>query len=154
MSRSHGLIAAGALAASLSAGPALAAAPPADRVDAMIERAHRAYSVRERPDARHCNAGSGGGGEIVVCAPDDGADQRVPSTAESDPGSREARHALDNGIPRADVGTHYPGPVVATGCFIPPCPKPPAYVVDFSRLPEPPAGSDAARIASGAARGP
>ncbi len=35
------------------------------------------------------------------------------------------------------------------GCFIPPCPPPPALIIDVTALPEAPPGSDADRIARG-----
>lgn len=39
--------------------------------------------------------------------------------------------------------------VTIRGCFIPPCPKDPALIVDVEALPEAPDGSDADRIAQG-----
>ncbi len=43
------------------------------------------------------------------------------------------------------------GMVVARGCFIPPCPKPPALFIDVEALPEAPRGSDADRVGRGLA---
>ena len=152
MSRSEAPIAAIALAVCAWPSAALAQDTVEVRVEQLLQTAKQAYSLPTRPRPGRCAAGRPG--EIVVCAPDSGEDQRVPSTADSDPGSREAQRALNNGIPHADVGTHQSGTVVATGCFIPPCPKPPVYIVDFSKLPPPPPGSDAERIANGEARAP
>ena len=39
--------------------------------------------------------------------------------------------------------------VTIRGCFIPPCPPPPALIIDVEALPDAPAGSDADRIARG-----
>ncbi|MFO1255249.1 MAG: hypothetical protein U1E37_06215 [Sphingomonadaceae bacterium] len=94
-------------------------------------------------------------GEIVVCA-DDGGDQRVPSTAESDPNSREARRALDGNLPSApDVSSikcRRGADGVCRGNFggVPP----PVYYVDVSALPQAPEGSEADRIAKGEAPAP
>jgi len=60
-------------------------------------------------------------------------------------------------IPTPDVaGEGITGPkalmgagVTITGCIIPPCPPPPALIIDIEALPEAPAGSDADRIARG-----
>ena len=129
---------------------ALAASPPdsaaADRkVAEMLAAAHAVYGV---PDPR-ARCKPSGGDEIVVCA-DHGDDLHVPSTAESDPNSREARRALDGGIPRAPQFDHG---------YCAKCPHfgsvpPPIYYVDVTKLPAPPAGSDAERIANGEAPAP
>ena len=123
----------------------VAQAPPGPdatdrKVGAMIETAHAAYGVKDPRAGCRPKVGD----EIVVCA-DHGEDQRVPSSAETDPNSRAARRALDGGIPRApqfDKGycascQHF-GSVPA-----------PIYYVDVTKLPAPPAGSDAEAIANG-----
>lgn len=118
------------------------------KVEAMIARAREAYSVPD--DRRRCAAATSD--EIVVCAPDHGERWRVPPTSETDPGSHQA---LRDGLPRApNLEPHYPGIVIARGCFIPPCPPPPAYMIDLSTIPEAPAGSDADKIARGEMRAP
>lgn len=125
---------------------ASAAADPAaidDRVADLIEQSREFYGVAQ--PRRRC--GPAADGEIVVCA-DHGEDQRVPSTAESDPHSREARRALDNGIPRApqmDRGSCKGEPGCVTGGWVPP----PVYYIDVAAIPEPAEGSDADRIAKG-----
>ena len=88
-------------------------------------------------------------GEIIVC-------RRKRSTAgtgfdKEDWERRYARRTMNKGDPRApDVhGIQHGGVTVATGCFIPPCPPPPAYFIDFDKLPDPPPGSDADRISRG-----
>jgi len=88
-------------------------------------------------------------GEIVVCG-DNGGDQRVAPTSETDPASLEARRALNNGVPRA--------PQFDRG-YCPSCKHfgrvpPPVYYVDVSALPQAPEGSDADKIAKGEAPAP
>ncbi len=86
-------------------------------------------------------------GEIVVCI-DRGEDLRVPSTAESDPSSLAARHALNDGVPRApqlDRGSCKGQPGCVVGGWAPP----PIYVIDPAALPNAPEGSDADKIAKG-----
>lgn len=91
------------------------------------------------------------GDEIVVCAEEQEQSQfRVKSSSELDPTSEEA---IKDGLPRApDVGGAgiFKGPATVGGlCFIPPCPKPAALIIDVTALPEAPPGSDADRIARG-----
>ncbi len=121
------------------------AAPPGpdatdQKVAELLSAAHDVYGVPDKRD--RCKPATGD--EIVVCA-DNGGDQRVPSTAESDPNSRAARKALDGNIPRA--------PQFDRG-YCADCPHfgsvpPPVYYVDVTKLPPPPAGSDADLIAKG-----
>lgn len=85
-------------------------------------------------------------GEIVVCGADRGEQWRVPSTADSDPASRQGQ---DTGVPRAPDVSGLPD--CSRGCIGFGRVPPPVYVVDFSKLPEAPAGSDADRIAKGEA---
>lgn len=85
-------------------------------------------------------------GEIVVCGGRDDDQFRVQSTSELDPDSKEA---LDDGRPHA--------PDFAESCKKNPkgtCIKfgttpEPAYMIDFSLLPDTPEGSDADKIAKG-----
>ena len=85
-------------------------------------------------------------GEIIVCAPDK-EKNRVLSSADQDPTSRSATN--DGRLHGPDFEPHYPGIVVARGCMIPPCPPAPVYMIDLSKIPKPPAGSDAEKIANG-----
>ena len=105
----------------------------------MLAAAHAVYGV---PDPRpRCKPATGD--EIVVCA-DHGSDQRVASTAETDPNSRTARRALDGGIPRApQFDRGYCAKCQHFGAI-----PPPVYYVDVTKLPAPPAGSDAEKIAN------
>ena len=133
-----------ALALIVPAG-ARAQAPPdpaaTDRAVAdRLEQAKAVYGVKDPRAACRPKVGE----EIVVCA-DHGEDQRVPSTAESDPNSRAARRALDGGIPRApQFDRGYCASCQHFGSV-----PPPVYYVDVTKLPAPPAGSDAEAIANG-----
>lgn len=94
-------------------------------------------------------------GEIVVCR-----ELEVP-TDQLYSGSREAwlkdyaaRTQDANTIPAPDVAGPgiFRGPATLSGlCFIPPCPKDPALIVDVEAIPPPPEGSDAERVAQGLA---
>ena len=122
-----------------------AQAPPdpaaTDRAVAdRLEQAKAVYGVKDPRAACRAKVGD----EIVVCA-DHGEDQRVPSTAESDPNSRAARRALDGGIPRApQFDRGYCASCQHFGSV-----PPPVYYVDVTKLPAAPAGSDAEAIANG-----
>ena len=131
-----------------AAAPAPAPVDPtaSDRkVAEMLATAHAVYGV---PDPRaRCKPSTGE--EIVVCA-DHGEDLHVPSTAETDPNSRAARRALDGGIPRApQFDRGYCAQCQHFGSV-----PPPVYYVDVTKLPAPPAGSDAERIANDEAPAP
>jgi hypothetical protein len=83
--------------------------------------------------------------EIVVCAPRDPDKDRYPGRE-----TLESVRSTKDGLPRApDLAPHYPGVVVARGCFIPPCPPPPMIFIDVKALPEAPPGSDADKVAKG-----
>lgn len=94
------------------------------------------------------------GDEIVVCARLEEQSQfriRTDEDAEND----YARETMNKGDPKApDVAGPgiFRGPATVSGlCVIPPCPEPPAYMIDFDELPETPPGSDAERAARGLA---
>ena len=83
----------------------------------------------------------------MVCV-DRGEDLRVPGTGDSDPDSLEARHQLNNGVPRApqmDRGSCRGQP----GCFVGGWAPPPIYDVHVKDLPEAPEGSEADLVAKG-----
>ncbi len=94
-------------------------------------------------------------GEIVVCG------DLPADTSQLYSGSREAwlkdyaeRTQNAGTIPPPDVAGPgiFRGPPTVSGlCFIPPCPKDPAVIVDVEAIPPPPAGSDAERVAEGLA---
>jgi hypothetical protein len=85
-------------------------------------------------------------GDIMVCGrrPDE---QRVPSTGENDP---ESRQALDDGrlhTPDVAGGGIFKGkPTMSFGKVAVP------YMIDLSSIPEAPEGSDADKIAKGEMR--
>jgi hypothetical protein len=94
--------------------------------------------------ARRCGVPAANG-EIVVCGPDRGEDQRIPSTAASDPTSREA---LNDGLPRApqlDRGSCKG----QAGCMGFGSVAPPILYIDLKAIPDAPEGSDADLIAKG-----
>ena len=102
-------------------------------------------------DTADCEQPGAASGEIVVCGFwQEGEEFRVQSTREIDP---DDENALRDGLPRApDVAGDgiFKGPATMSGgCFLQDCPPPPAYMVDFSTLPEAPEGSDADKIAKG-----
>lgn len=142
------------VAAALVPGAALAQSPAATEAgletpaETTVRRALETAKATYGPPARRPRCSSGSDGEIVVCAPDSSDQYRVPSTAESDPNSRAARRALDGNLPTApQVGTVFDcsaGDCIGFGSV-----PPPAYMIDFSALPEPPPGSDADLIAKG-----
>jgi len=88
-------------------------------------------------------------GEIVVCR------RRQDGDAFGYDGGRAERdyatETMNKGDPRAPdmFGIPDHGIVVARGCFIPPCPPPPALIIDVEALPEAPPGSDADRMGQG-----
>ena len=114
----------------------------ADRAMAgALLTAPAAYARRGRP---RCGD-KGPDGDIVVCAPDDGEQWRVPSTADSDPTSPEG---MRDGVPRApqlDRGSCKGQPNCFGGGWAPP----PIYIIDLAAIPDSPKGSDAEKVAKG-----
>ena len=115
---------------------AAAAVNPAPTVTAeqALENARAIFSAAPRK-AAPCPEGRGD--EIVVCAEhEDPAKQYVPSNADNgDP---------DDGVPRAPDVSGLP----SGGMRIGKTPRHP-LIIDLSKIPEPPAGSDADKIARG-----
>ena len=94
--------------------------------------------------------------EIVVCVRKRG--EEVQMWSKEDWENRYAARTAFRGAPRtpdvAGPGITGAGAgvgVVVKGCFIPPCPPPPAYMIDFAALPDTPPGSDAERVGQGLA---
>ena len=89
-------------------------------------------------------------GEIVVC-------RELPAdTSQLYSGSREAwlkdYASRTKGPSTPDVagsGIFRGEPTISGLCFIPPCPKDPALMIDVEAIPPPPEGSDAERVAQG-----
>lgn len=135
-------------------GPDAPAAEPPPVIDIRAEppqpEAPTAAVVKECEDQREAGDISG---EIVVCR------QLEVDTSQHYSGSRAAwlrryaeRTQGANTIPPPDVAGPgiFRGPASIGGlCLIPPCPKPPALIVDVEAIPPPPAGSDAERVAQG-----
>jgi hypothetical protein len=118
----------------------------AGSAESMTARARAAYGplAPQRPKA--CGT-QDKNGEIVVCAPDDGKQWRIPSTSESDPTSRQATRT---GIPRApqlDRGSCKGKGQI--GCIGIGRSAAPIYMIDLSTIPETPKDSDAEKVAKG-----
>ena len=144
MSRLPPALAAIALTWISTAGIAQAQNLESDLDRKVAERLATQKATTDLTDKR-CALGNADATEIVVCAPRDSDKDRFPGREQLD----SVRSTYD-GLPRApDLRPVYPGPVVARGCFIPPCPPPKMIFIDVKALPEAPAGSDADLIAKG-----
>lgn len=128
--------------------PTAAQDTPPVTAEQALDTAQAAYGPPDSRAAPECPP-QRPGAEIVVCAEREEQSQfRVQSSGDLDPKGAGA----GGGVPRApDVGTVYPGVVVARGCFIPPCPPPMPKLIDLKAIPEAPPGSDADRVARGLA---
>jgi hypothetical protein len=135
-------------------GPDAPTAEPPQQIDILA-----APQVSEAADAvelKQCADDTERGivqGEIVVC-------RELPAdTSQLYSGSREAwlkdyaeRTQNAGTIPPPDVAGPgiFRGPATVSGlCFIPPCPKDAALIIDVAAIPPPPEGSDAERVAKG-----
>lgn len=136
------------LAAPVAAQEATDADAKDREIAEMMLRSQGAYSTNRSRTECYERAASG---EIVVCAQDDSR-FRAQSTSDVDPLSSQALN--DGSLRPPDLEPKYPGFTAARGCFIPPCPKGPAYLVDLEAIPEAPAGSDADLIGKGEKRAP
>lgn len=85
-------------------------------------------------------------GEIVVCRKITDPSQRYAGSYEAwlaDYAERTKNHNAP-GTPDVAGGGIFRGPPSVSGlCFLPPCPKDPALLIDVESLPPPPVGSDA-----------
>lgn len=149
-----GLIALGAPLASqeripIDLGPDTPSAAPEGPVKLDILAAPSAPETPTAAQARECDDANEAGeisGEIVVC-------RKLVDNSERLAGSYEAWLAdygelskNFNAIPAPDVagaGIFRGEPTVSGLCFIPPCPKDAALLIDVEALPPPPVGSDA-----------
>lgn len=112
----------------------------------MVDRAKAAYGplAPQRPKA--CGT-QDKNGEIVVCAPDDGKQWRIPPTSETDPTSRAATRTGMPRAPQLDRGScKGKGQLGCLGVGRVP---PPMYMIDLKSIPETPKGSDAEKVANG-----
>jgi hypothetical protein len=134
--------------AAQDAGGDAASSPPSVTAEQAIATAQDVYGPPDTRAKPACPTPKPGE-EIVVCAQEqDNSKYRVQSSGELDPTGKGAKDS----VPRApDVGTVYPGVVVAKGCFIPPCPPPMPVLIDLKAIPEAPPGSDAERVGQGLA---
>lgn len=126
-------------------GPIDILAPPPDTEPA------NAAVVKECEDQREAGVVAG---EIVVCRALEIDTSQLYSGSREDWLKNYASRTQGAGtIAPPDVdGTGLAGGITFTGfCFIPPCPKDPALIVDVEAIPPPPAGSDAERVAQGLA---
>jgi hypothetical protein len=131
-------------------------AEPPQQIDILappqVSEAADAVELKECADQTERGVVSG---EIVVC-------RELPAdTSQLYSGSREAwmkdyaARTMNAGtLPPPDVAGPgiFRGPATISGmCFIPPCPKDAALIVDVEAIPPPPEGSDAERVAQGLA---
>ena len=138
------LLAAGGLGL-FAAMPATAQQAGGDAVDARVQEIlSEAQGVLSAvPPRPRCEGGSSD--EIVVCATTDSRKYRVPSTIESNPGSRAALRTGIPSPPQLDRGSCRGQPNCMIGGYTPP----PVYAIDLKAIPEAPPGSDADRVARG-----
>ncbi|MEM7667014.1 MAG: hypothetical protein AAF250_14245 [Pseudomonadota bacterium] len=92
-------------------------------------------------------------GDIIVCRRIGEAGDNYYSGSRTNAQKRYAEETAFKGDPQAPNvagGGIFRGPATVSGqCLIPPCPPPPALLIDVEALPEAPEGSDADRIARG-----
>lgn len=125
--------------------PASAQDAPRTTVDEVFESARKTYG----PPAPEPECEQGEGDEIVVCAqePDDPDQFRIPSRLEQGDDSH-----LSSDMRAPDFRPPPCVPSLLTLCPKMGGPPPePAYMIDFSTLPETPPGSDAERVGQGLA---
>ena len=151
MSRIHLVLFCAMFATPLSAQSTGSGVGP-DPVDEAFEAVREAYGPPPPDPQPDCEEPEGN--EIVVCARLEEQSQfRVRSDEDAE--NEYAAATMNKGNPQApDVSGPgiFRGPATVSGlCLIPPCPEPPAYMIDFDELPDTPAGSDAARAARGLA---
>ncbi len=135
-------------------GPDAPVAEPPQQIDILAppqtSEAADAVELKDCADRTERGVVSG---EIVVC-------RELPAdTSQIYSGSREAwlkdyaeRTQNAGTLPPPDVAGPgiFRGPATVSGlCFIPPCPKDAALIVDVEAIPPPPQGSDAERVAQG-----
>ncbi len=135
-------------------GPDAPTGAPPQSIDILAQEAPSeaasAAALKECADSREAGIVSG---EIVVCR------KAEEDTSQMLAGSHEAwlkayaeRTQNAGTLPPPDVAGPgiFRGPATVSGlCFIPPCPKDPALIIDVEAIETPPAGSDAERVAQG-----
>ena len=121
---------------------------PPERIDLTIPPPLRSTE----DECRRRNESAEISGEIVVCATIPRADQRITSREEAQ--RRYAERTMGGSTPDVAGPGIFRGPATVSGICVPGifnCPKPPALMVDVTKLPQAPPGSDADRIARGLA---
>ena len=125
-------------------------APP-DRIDLTVPPLVRST---EEACARQREAAIVSG-EIVVCGSQDVPDQRITTRRDAQDRYAAATAFRDApGTPDVAGAGIFRGPATVSGLCVKGifnCPKPPALMVDVTKLPQAPPGSDADRIARGLA---
>ena len=140
----------GLAAAPLAPLAAQAGESPSVTADDAIDKERQVYGA---PAAKPKSAGddcaaaqAASPDEIVVCArrPVDNSKYRVQSTAQLDSRSRQN---LYDGLPRGPDVSGLPD--CSSGCIRVGKTPPPIHLIDLSKIPEAPPGSDADKIAKG-----
>ncbi|MEP3052274.1 MAG: hypothetical protein ABJP48_05960 [Erythrobacter sp.] len=137
----------------LSGGPEEEAADDDGVIDILVRQPGSAPTPAQVKECEDRQEAATVSREIVVCG------QLLDDSSNYYSGNREAAQkryaeATRNAgtLPTPDVAGPgiFRGPATVSGlCFIPPCPDPPALIIDVEALPEAPPGSDADRIARG-----
>lgn len=132
------------------------AASPPQQIDLLsdweIAQARRAAELQECEARRDAVASTG---EIVVCGERTGnfaARLGISDAARLRDYAERTQNA--GTIPTPDVagpGIFRGAPTMGGMCFVPPCARGPALIIDVTAIPPPPAGSDAERVALGLA---
>ena len=133
--------------------PASETPPERERIDIMITVPRNEPSdivVKECEDQQDAAQISGA---IIVCR-QRGEDPKNLYSSDREKAQKryaeETKYAGDVLTPDVAGGGIFRGPATVGGqCFIPPCPKESALLIDVGALPEAPPGSDADRIARG-----
>ena len=142
------VIAAMALPPGAQAQTPAPAQPPDSDFAALSDAEHALISVPEHrqtcPDSPD--------GVIVVCAKDHTARYRVPSSIDDNPRSHAARS--DGALHAPNVSLNRCDHVEEVHCQYKGYAPPPIYYIDLAKIPLPPPGSDADKIAKGEMRAP
>lgn len=137
-------------------GPDAPGSSPPQKIDLLVEQeqaaARRAEQIRECEEARQAGIIAG---EILVCRELEFDESQLYSGSRAAWLKDYAERTMGPSTPDVDNTGLPPGMFGATitiiGCFIPPCPKDPALMIDLEAIETPPEGSDADRVAKGLA---